>query len=77
MSGLFGKHQEGKEGNNTANYRLLITAGPEYDVKTHQIVPVNAAKTVRFENEQATVNVCVRIRDYTGLFSPVNNPMYR
>ncbi|CRG90036.1 hypothetical protein PISL3812_07077 [Talaromyces islandicus] len=67
MSGLFSTHQESKEGKNTTSYRLLVTAGPEYDVKTHQIVPVNAAKTVRFENEQATVHVCVRIRDYTGL----------
>lgn len=70
MSGWFGKHQENKEGNKTANYRLRVTAGPEYDVKTHQIVPVNSPQTVRFENEQATVNVCVRIRDYTGIFSP-------
>jgi hypothetical protein len=68
MSGLFGKHQhqENKEGNKTANYRLKVTAGPEYDVKTHQIVPVNSPITVRFENEQATVNICVRIQGYTG-----------
>lgn len=53
-------------GTNTQNYRLKVTAGPEYDTKTHQVVPVNSEKTLRFENDHAIVNLCVRIQDYTG-----------
>jgi hypothetical protein len=56
----------GSSGNTTTNYRLKVTAGPEYDTSTHQVVPVNSEKTIRLENEHAIVNLCVRIQDYTG-----------
>ncbi|KAL1990538.1 hypothetical protein VTN49DRAFT_6377 [Thermomyces lanuginosus] len=59
-------------GQDSPNYRLKVTAGPEYDTSTHQVVPVNSNKTIRFENQHATVNLCVRIQDYTGL--PNNSP---
>ncbi|KAH8700847.1 hypothetical protein BGW36DRAFT_459951 [Talaromyces proteolyticus] len=61
------------EGTKTSNYRLRVSAGPEYDVKTHQIVPVNSDKTLRFENEYASVNLCMRIQGYTGL--PNGSPL--
>jgi hypothetical protein len=54
------------EHNGNTNYRLRVTAGPEYDTDTHQIVPVNADKTLRIETEHAIIHLCVRIRDYTG-----------
>lgn len=47
-------------------YRLKVTAGPSYDTRTHQLVPVNADKTLRIENEHSLVNACVRIQDYRG-----------
>lgn len=47
-------------------YRLKVTAGPDYDAKTHQLVPVNKDQTLRFENEHAIVSLCVRIQGYTG-----------
>ena len=47
-------------------YRLKVAAGPEYDPKTHQIVPVNADKTLTIENEHSVVNACVRIQGYNG-----------
>ncbi|KKY17988.1 hypothetical protein UCRPC4_g05191 [Phaeomoniella chlamydospora] len=47
-------------------YRLRVTAGPEYDTKTHQIVPVNAAKTTIIDNDLVTLAVAVRIQKYRG-----------
>lgn len=47
-------------------YRLKVTAGPDYDPKTHQIVQVNADKTLRIENEHSIVSACVRVQDYDG-----------
>lgn len=46
-------------------HRLKVTAGPDYDINTHQEVPVNG-KTIRIENEHAIISLCVRIQDYTG-----------
>ncbi|EEA21990.1 hypothetical protein TMatcc_008585 [Talaromyces marneffei ATCC 18224] len=59
-------------GTPTANYRLRVTAGPSYDLKTHRTVPVNAEETLCIENEQAISYLCVRVQDYTGL--PNNSP---
>ncbi|EAS29282.3 uncharacterized protein CIMG_08028 [Coccidioides immitis RS] len=53
-------------------YTLKVTAGPTYDPKTHQIVPVNADETLTIETEHTTAKLCVRIRDYNGL--PPNTP---
>ncbi|KAJ9294696.1 hypothetical protein DTO271G3_6616 [Paecilomyces variotii] len=52
--------------NEHEKYRLKVTAGPDYDTKTHQVVPVNKDQTLHFENEHAIVSVCVRVQDYTG-----------
>uniref|UniRef100_A0A093W0A3 Domain of unknown function at the cortex 1 domain-containing protein n=1 Tax=Talaromyces marneffei PM1 TaxID=1077442 RepID=A0A093W0A3_TALMA len=59
-------------GTPTANYRLRVTAGPSYDLKTHRTVPVNAEETLCIENEQAISYLCVRVQDYTG--NPVPPP---
>lgn len=55
-------------------YRLKVTAGPDYDTKTHQVVPVNKDQTLHFENEHAIVSVCVRIQDYTGMLRRIYSP---
>jgi len=49
-------------GNMAENYILQVTAGSKYDVSTHQIVPVNQAKTIRIENELCEVDLNVRIQ---------------
>jgi hypothetical protein len=51
--------------NNAHKYRLKVTAGADYDLKTHQEVPVNG-ETIRIENEHAIVSLCVRIQNYRG-----------
>ncbi|KAJ6044051.1 uncharacterized protein N7446_002248 [Penicillium canescens] len=53
------------EETNAHKYRLRVTAGPEYDPNTHQVVPVNG-ETLRIENDHAIISLCVRIQDYTG-----------
>lgn len=60
-------------GTSTTNYRLRVTAGPSYDLKTHKVVPVNADETLRIENEQAVTYLCVRVQDYNGKPVPVNH----
>lgn len=50
-----------------SRYRLKVTAGPEYDPKTHQMVPVNQDQTLRIENSHAIVSLCVRVQNYTGI----------
>lgn len=53
---------------NAHKYRLKVTAGADYDLKTHQVVPVNG-ETIRIENEHAIVSLCVRIQNYRGITS--------
>lgn len=48
-------------------YRLHVTAGPSYDPKTHQTVPVNQDTPLHIESDQAVVDLCVRIQDYHGI----------
>src|SRR3954471_15961862 len=58
------------EETNAHKYRLRVTAGPEYDPNTHQVVPVNG-ETLRIENDHAIISLCVRIQDYTGNKHPL------
>ncbi|ESZ98321.1 hypothetical protein SBOR_1314 [Sclerotinia borealis F-4128] len=60
------------------NYILQVTAGSEYDVRKHQIVPVNQAKCIRIENELCEVDLNVRVQDYRGLpkASPNTSPYF-
>ncbi|KMU80379.1 hypothetical protein CISG_02230 [Coccidioides immitis RMSCC 3703] len=55
-------------------YTLKVTAGPTYDPKTHQIVPVNADETLTIETEHTTAKLCVRIRDYNGASARTSPP---
>ncbi|PBP20061.1 hypothetical protein BUE80_DR009122 [Diplocarpon rosae] len=49
------------------NYVLQVTAGSAYDITTHQIVPVNDAKSVTIDTEHINVDLNVRIQSYRGL----------
>ncbi|PLB45485.1 DUF1769-domain-containing protein [Aspergillus steynii IBT 23096] len=60
------------ESSHAQKYRLKVTAGSEYSPDTHRIVPVNEDRTLRIDNEHATISLCVRIQDYTGY--PDNSP---
>jgi hypothetical protein len=48
-------------------YRLLVTAGPSYDEKTHKIVHVNSEVSTVIENEFLTAKINVRVLDFRGL----------
>ncbi|KAI9051819.1 hypothetical protein LZ554_004081 [Drepanopeziza brunnea f. sp. 'monogermtubi'] len=60
------------------NYVLRVTAGPAYDTKTHQIVPVNDASPITIDTEHITVDLNVRIQSYRGLppSSPTTSPYF-
>lgn len=60
------------------NYILRVTAGPEYDLDTHQIVPVNQAESIKIDSELCTVELNVRIQNYRGLpkSSPSTSPYF-
>lgn len=59
-------------------YRLRVTAGPDYDPSTHKTVPVNSDKTLSFETPSLILSLCVRIRHFTGFppSSPVTSETY-
>lgn len=49
-------------------YRLLVTAGPSYDLKDHKIVRVNDESSPTYiENDFIRAKIHVRIRDFRGL----------
>lgn len=48
-------------------YILRISAGPSYDLSTHQYIPVNSETPTAFENEFMATKLKVRIRGYKGL----------
>ncbi|KAE9978041.1 hypothetical protein BLS_000913 [Venturia inaequalis] len=48
-------------------YILRVSAGPSYDLSTHQYVPVNSEAPTAFENDFMTTKLKVRIRGYNGL----------
>ncbi|EEQ85478.1 hypothetical protein RJZ56_005449 [Blastomyces dermatitidis] len=54
------------------NYTLSVTAGPSYNPSTHKPVAVNSPIPHLIETEHATIDLRVRIQDYTGL--PPNSP---
>ncbi|ORY70287.1 uncharacterized protein BCR38DRAFT_421694 [Pseudomassariella vexata] len=51
---------------------LRVTAGSDYVVKSHQVVPVNSADTIIVSNEHMDVELNVRVQNYRGL--PRNSP---
>lgn len=54
------------------NYKLQVTAGSSYDESTHQIVTVNDTEPLLIDGPHMTVNLHVRVRDFTGL--PSSSP---
>jgi hypothetical protein len=48
-------------------YIIRVTAGPEYDVDTHQVVPVNSAETLKVTSDRMDVELNVRVQNYRGL----------
>jgi hypothetical protein len=53
------------------NYILQVTAGPEYDIKTHTVVPVNSATPVSIDSDLVSVDLNVRIQVPTTLPTPI------
>lgn len=53
-------------------YIIRVTAGSDYDVDTHQVVPVNSPEVVRISNEFMDIELNVRVQNYKGL--PRNSP---
>lgn len=53
-------------------YVLRVTAGPTYDLATHQEVPVNQPDLVKVRTDSMDVELAVRIQNYRGL--PRNSP---
>ncbi|KAF1822026.1 DUF1769-domain-containing protein [Dissoconium aciculare CBS 342.82] len=76
--GLIGSSGETASEEEAAKYRLLVTAGPAYDQKTHQIVRVNTNRVTTIENEFLTAKISVRVKDYRGLpaSSPSSSPYF-
>ena len=44
------------------NYVLQVSAGSEYDIKTHKIVPVNQSTPITIDSEHINVDLNVRIQ---------------
>lgn len=53
-------------------YRLLVTAGPQYDRSTHKIVKVNTEVPTIIENEFMVAKIVVRVHGFRGL--PAGSP---
>ncbi|KAH8650518.1 hypothetical protein BGZ60DRAFT_389160 [Tricladium varicosporioides] len=60
------------------NYILQVTAGSEYDITKHQIVPVNEPEPITIDSEHMSVDLNVRIQSYRGLpyTSPSTSPYF-
>ncbi|KAG4410543.1 hypothetical protein IFR04_016323 [Cadophora malorum] len=60
------------------NYVLQVSAGSEYDIKTHKIVPVNQSTPITIDSEHINVDLNVRIQSYRGLphTSPSTSPYF-
>ena len=51
------------------NYILQVTAGSEYDVRKHQIVPVNQPTPITIDSEHMSVDLNVRIQASSSVAS--------
>ncbi|KAL3421086.1 DUF1769 domain-containing protein [Phlyctema vagabunda] len=60
------------------NYVLRVTAGSEYDLKNHQVVPVNSPQVVSIESQHMSIDLNVRVQNYRGLpkDSPSTSPYF-
>lgn len=53
-------------------YIVRVTAGPDYDIDQHIVVPVNSHEPVKISNELVDAEINVRVQNYHGL--PRNSP---
>ncbi|KAK6196811.1 hypothetical protein LQW54_011172 [Pestalotiopsis sp. IQ-011] len=53
-------------------YVIRVTAGSNYDVDSHQVVPVNSPEVTKISNEFMDIELNVRVQNYKGL--PRNSP---
>ncbi|KAL4804796.1 hypothetical protein BDV18DRAFT_142533 [Aspergillus unguis] len=62
----------------SSQYRLKVTAGPDYDPATHKDVSVNENESLHISNEHASTKLAVRIQNYTGFpdGAPKSNPYF-
>jgi hypothetical protein len=68
------KRRDSEKANMAHNYILQVTAGHEYDISTHQIVPVNSATPITIKSELLEVDLNVRIQ-VCLLFPPFQRPL--
>ncbi|KAF2192194.1 DUF1769-domain-containing protein [Zopfia rhizophila CBS 207.26] len=59
-------------------YMLRVTAGPSYNMSTHQDVRVNSEEPVIISSEHIDARIHIRIKDYRGLpeGSPSTSPYF-
>ncbi|KAI1153658.1 hypothetical protein F4825DRAFT_414120 [Nemania diffusa] len=59
-------------------YILRVTAGSDYNIDHHVVVPVNAPETVRVSTDLIDAELNVRVRNYRGLprGSPASSPYF-
>ncbi|KAI3319355.1 DUF1769-domain-containing protein [Xylariaceae sp. AK1471] len=53
-------------------YIIRVTAGSDYDIDKHVVVPVNSPETVKISNDLVDAEINVRVQNYHGL--PRNSP---
>ncbi|KAI0169387.1 DUF1769-domain-containing protein [Hypoxylon sp. FL1284] len=53
-------------------YIIRVTAGPDYDLDKHVVVPVNSHELIRISSDLIDADLNVRIQNYHGL--PRNSP---
>ncbi|KAI0121094.1 hypothetical protein BJ170DRAFT_145163 [Xylariales sp. AK1849] len=53
-------------------YVIRVTAGSDYDVESHQVVPVNSPELVKVSNDHMDIELNVRVQNFKGL--PRNSP---
>ncbi|KAI8961151.1 DUF1769-domain-containing protein [Daldinia sp. FL1419] len=53
-------------------YVIRVTAGPDYDLDKHVVVPVNSHEPVKISSELIDIDLNVRVQNYRGL--PRNSP---
>ncbi|CAJ2499764.1 Uu.00g026170.m01.CDS01 [Anthostomella pinea] len=53
-------------------YVIRVTAGSDYDIDHHVVVPVNSHETVKISNDLIDADLNVRVQNYHGL--PRNSP---
>jgi len=60
------------------NYILRVTAGTDYDLKTHHLVPVNSSSPTTLSSDLVDVELNVRILGFSGLplHSPSTSPYF-